>query len=210
MSGNAFDVNALGLAGEAVEPVAFVMLDFEGDPKFLHTSLGIIAWGGEDWYGIGNIGRIDPISDRLGYAPARFRLSLSPVAEEYLSSSLQENTWGRLCELYAGSWDPDNASLYSDPGLLIRGRMGPPEIVVGGPNSGVSVVVEDIRALLDRVNGLRATMADHQLESAGDTFYEWLPKMLDHRFVFNGGQYGGNNITPAPPFIPLPGWGTLY
>lgn len=205
MSERTFDVDALGLGGEAVEPVVFAMLDFVGDPQFLHSSVGIITWGNEDWYGLGTLGAIEPIKDSIGYAPKRVRLTLSPVAGEYLNEALNEATWGRLCELYLGVWDGD--ALTRDPELILRGRMGPPEAMVG-PNGAVSVTVEDIRASLDRVNGLRATILEHQREAPGDDFYKWLPQMLDHRFVFNGGQFGANNLQPrhpGPPPMPRPG-----
>jgi hypothetical protein len=194
MSGRNFDVGASGLAQEAVEPVAFVFLDFKGDPQFIHSAVGIITWGGEDWAGIGSLGQIESVRDQLGLATSRLRLSLSPVAAEYLNESINENTWGRLCEVFIGNWD--GAALTREPYLLMRGRMGAPEARIGGQDSSIGITIEDVRGMMDRVNGLRATILDHQAESAGDTFYEWLPKMMDHRFTFNGQRLGGSNASP--------------
>lgn len=192
-------VDVTGMVGEAVELVPFLSLDFIGEPKFLHPGVGIITWGGEDWEGVGGLGTIDAVRDTLGLAPTRVRVSLMDPVAEYLNEALNEATWGRLAELYVAGWD--GAALSSEPTLLIRGRMGPPEIYVGETNK-ISVVIEDVRAMMDRVNGLRSTMLEHQQEAPGDTFYRLLPKMVDHRFIFNGGTFGGNNVTPAPTVDP--------
>src|SRR3970040_1211031 len=122
MSTRAFDIGAMGLGGEGVELVMFGFFDFAGDPKFVHTSVGIITWGNEDWEGVGNFARVEPVQERLGYAPARMRLGLSPIVGELLNESLNENTWGRLCEIFLGTWD--GAAMTRDPELIIRGRMG--------------------------------------------------------------------------------------
>lgn len=198
MSDRAFDVGAHQLGSENQEPVAFCMLDFVGEPMFLHSSVGVIPWGGEDWYGLGQFGGLEPVQERLGYAPARLRLTLTQVAGQYLNDALNENTWGRLCELFVGNWS--GTGLVRDPGLMIRGRMGPVEARIGSKNAGLALPIEDVRATLDRVNGLRAIMADHQISSSGDTFYEWLPKMLDFSYVFNSVIQGGVNVIPAGPW----------
>lgn len=204
MSTRNFDVDASQLGAEASEPVVFCMLDFVGEPQFLHSAVGIITWGGEDWCGVGTLGRVDAVPDKIGYSASRVRLQLSVAATEILGQVINENTWGRLCELWLGNWD--SAALVRDPDLLIRGRMGAPEASIGGKASGISVIVEDIRGMLDRVNGLRSTILDHQREAPADTFYKYLPRMLDHRFIFNGGKFGGNNLTGAPSG-PMPGMG---
>ena len=198
MSDRNFDVGAHQLGSETQEPIAFCMLDFVGEPHFLHSSVGIIPWGGEDWYGLGQFGGLEPITERIGYAPSRLRLTLTQVSADYLSDSLNENTWGRLCELFIGNWD--GSGLVRNPGLMIRGRMGPVEARLGASGAGLSLPIEDIRATLDRVNGLRSIMADHQLESAGDTFYEWLPKMLDFTYTFNSVIQGSTNVIPSGPW----------
>lgn len=196
MSERNFPVAAQGLGGEAVEPVFFTMIDFVGEPVFIHSSVGVLTWGGEDWYGLGALGSIETVRDQAGLSPTRVRLVLSAVTAEYLNSSLNENTWGRLAEIYLGVWDGE--SLKRDPTMLIRGRMGPPEVTISKEGNLVSVQVEDLRGLLDRSNGRRSTILDHQAESPGDTFYGMLPAMMDHKFTFNGGSFGANNVIPSP------------
>lgn len=194
MSTRTFNINTTGLAGEAVEHIRFAFLDFVGDPQFLHSGLGVITWGGEDWLGIGAFCEIESVGEQIGIAPSRVRLSLAAQMSDYVGSAMNENTWGRLCELYLGTWD--GVGLTMDPQLEIRGRMGPPEIQMGVSGQRISIVVEDIRAALNRVNGLRASSVDHQVEAIGDTFYSLLPKMLDHKFIFNGQPMGGTAVAP--------------
>lgn len=200
---NHFDLT--GFLGEGVELTAYVMLDFIGEPVFLHSGVGYQSWGSEDWVGVGGLGKLDAMKDALGTAPSRLRLTLNDPVAEYLGEALNERTWGRLAELYVGAWDSTGQVVTTTPNLILRGRMGPPEIYVGEQNQ-MSVVVEDIRALMGRVNGLRSTILDHQREAPGDSFFMWLPKMVDFKFVFNGGTYGSNLFpeTPAPTPRPRP------
>lgn len=188
-----------GMAGEATEHVVMVMFDFVGEPVFVHSGLGYVTAMGEDWLGVGSLGRIEPVKDALGYAPSRVRCTLSNPLAEHLNEALNENTWGRLVEVFWTGWE-NGALSPSTPNLLLRGRMGPPEIYVGEKNE-ISVNVEDVRAMMGRINGLRSTLLEHQAEVGSDTFYEMLAKMLDYKFVFNGGVRGGGGAFPSIPGI---------
>lgn len=194
-------VDLTGLVGEGSELLIFAMFDFLGEPKFLHSGIGIVPFGGEDWEGVGQFGAIDAVRDNMGFAPTRLRATLVNPVMQYINEALNESTWGRLAELYVGGWD--SSSLTATPSLLLRGRMGPPEVIVGGA-SQMSVMIEDIRAMMDRINGLRSTILEHQVEAPGDGFFRWMTKMVDHHFIFNGGRFGGNNFTPSPS-TPNPG-----
>lgn len=195
----AFNYAALGLDSDAVELVVFAFMDFEGEPSFIHSGVGVLTWANEDWFGLGNFGSVEAINDSMGVgAPSRLRLTLVPVAAEYLNSAVNEKSWGRVCELYLGAVNSEG-QLVGTPELMIRGLMGAPEAVVGGDDGAVSIVVEDVRSLLNRSNGLRATTHDHQQEAPNDMFYQWLPKMTDHKFIFNGTVQGSKRIDPPPP-----------
>jgi hypothetical protein len=176
------------LAAENAQPIVFAFLDFVGEPVFVHSSVGYITWGGEDWLGLGHFAGIEPIREGIELRAASFRLSLSGAMEHLLGEVIYENTAGRLVEIYLGSWDEENERLYSDPPLIIRGTMGPPEVTLG-ENSGASIVVEDVRAGLASVNGRRTSLEDHQEDWPGDLFFQFLPQMIDHTFVFNGQQF---------------------
>lgn len=204
-----FDYVNLALDSDAVELVVFAYLDFEGEPTFIHSALGIISWGNEDWLGVGNFGSVSPVVDALGVAsPSRFKLTLFPVAAELLNSAVNEDTWGRVCEIYLGAVNSDGM-LVGTPELMTRGLMGAPEAVIGDERGSITVTVEDVKSLLNRSNGLRCSLHDHQAQVPGDKFYEWLPRMLDHKFIFNGVVQGSrrtpgntwtydNNWTPPP------------
>lgn len=199
MSTRNFQVDSTGLGGEAVELVVFAFLDFVGSPCFWHSGVGYINWGGEDWLGLGQFAHIEQIPEVIGLTPARTKLALLPVAGELLDEALNEATWGRLCELYLGV--VEDSALKATPDLILRGTMGPPEVALSAKGS-ISVMVEDIRSKLGRINGLRATTQDHQSDvGTQDSFYALLPQMQDYKFVFNGRNAGvttqGGQGTPG-------------
>lgn len=189
MSTKNFNLAQQLLAAEGAQPIVFSMLDFVGEPQFVHSSVGVIPWGGEDWLGLGQFATIEPVKEGIELRSAAFRMVLSGAMEHLLGEALYENTAGHLVELYLGSWDEANARLYADPELIIRGSMGPPEVVLG-QGAGASIVVEDVRGALASINGLRSSLEDHQEEFPGDLFFEFLAKMIDHTFLFNGREHG--------------------
>lgn len=189
MSTRTFNIAQQLLAAEGAQPIVFCFLDFVGDPQFVHSSVGVITWGGEDWLGLGQFASVEPIKEGIELRSAHFRLSLSGAMEHLLGEALNEDTSGRLIELYMGSWDEQNERLYADPELIIRGTMGPPEVALG-KRSGASIVVEDIRGALASINGRRSSLEDHQEDFPGDLFFEFLPQMLDHRFMWMGREAG--------------------
>ena len=197
------------LAAEGAQPIAFAFLDFVGDPQFVHSSVGVIPWGGEDWLGLGQFASVEPVKEGIDLRASQFRMGLSGAMEHLLGETLNEDTSGRLIELYLGSWDEANARLYADPELIIRGTMGPPEVMLG-KNSGASIVVEDIRGALPSVNGRRSSLEDHQEEFPGDLFFEFLPQMIDHKFVFNGRPQGGRQSGDRDPPRDGPGGRPLH
>jgi hypothetical protein len=187
-----FNIAQQLLAAEDAQPIVFAFLDFVGDPQFVHSSVGSIPWGGEDWLGLGQFASIEPLREGIELKSASFRMGLSGAMEHLLGEVLNENTAGRLVELYIGSWDEVNERLYADPELIIRGTMGPPEVVLG-KGYGASITVEDVRGGLASINGKRSTLEDHQEDFPGDLFFEFLPQMIDHKFLFNGQPQGSND-----------------
>lgn len=185
MSTRHFDMAQQLLAAEGAQPIVFAFLDFVGEPVFVHSGVGYITWGGEDWLGLGQFATIEPVREGIELRAATFRMGLSGAMEHLLGEVLNENTAGRLVELYMGSWDEESEALYADPTLIIRGTMGPPEVVLG-KGAGASIVVEDVRGSLSTMNGRRSSLEDHQEEWPSDLFFEFLPQMIDHTFVFNG------------------------
>jgi hypothetical protein len=93
--------------------------------------------------------------------------------------------------MFVGTWSDDGTGFVNDrdPELFMRGRMGPVKVEIGPSQSLFSVEVEDIRSMLDRVNGLRSTLLEHNETHADDMFYEFLSSMTDHTFVFNGRDF---------------------
>ena len=190
MSERDFDVNAQGLDQEVIQPIVFGFFDFLGDAQYVHTGIGYIAWGGKEWVGVGDIVSADPVTDDFELRPGRIRLSMAVTGSSLLQSVLDEQTVGRRCEIYLGNIDIDTGLLVDTPNVIIVGVMGPPEFQLGD-KSGVAVEVTDIRADFNRINGVRSCQEDHQEDHPGDLFYEFLPKMVDHKFVFNGLINGG-------------------
>jgi hypothetical protein len=208
MSTRNYDIAQQMTAAENTQLIVFGFMDFAGWPLFAGTHAGFITWGGEDWLGLGSWAGVEPIRESIDLDTTKFRLTLATPTQELLGEALYESSGGRRVEIYLGSWRDDDEGLVADPSLIIAGSMGATEVLLG-QQSGVSVMVEDVRASLDKINGRRSTMEDHQVDFPGDRFYEFLSQMMDHRYVFNGEEHGGG---PGPRQVPdgIPSWVTRF
>ena len=127
--------------------------------------------------------------------PTRATLTLSQVNQEYMNDALNTDTLGRRAEIYFGEID-DEGDIDGTPDLLLAGTMGTPTIDM---DSGlISIDLEDYRSRLFLFSNKKFNLEDHQVDHPGDMFYEFLPQMLDHRFIFNGREF-----SPPDPTVPV-------
>lgn len=196
-----YDLSELG--DETATPIILLMMNFKSWPIFVHTGAGVITWNNEDWIGAGDIGVIRASRKSIGLRPARFELALAPILSSYVTQVLSESTWGRLVEMYLGNWNGSGFANDHEPVLFFRGQMGSPKVELGSRKSLVSIEVEDVRGMLERTNGMRSTLLDHNEHEPGDLFYELLPSMMDHTFVFNGEEQQ-IPVTGRPGYVPSP------
>lgn len=202
-----FDINRSGLDQDVIQPILFADLDFEDWPMFAHTGLGVVSWGGMNWLGLGDFVHIEPVNESFELRPTRIKMGMALPNQDLLRYVTTYVSAGRRVILYIGNMD-GNGQLIDTPNLIFYGVMGPPSLAVGEENV-VSIEVTDVRDRFGSINGLRASLEDHQETAPGDLFYKWLPKMIDHRFIFNGIRQGGGgrinqNSTRTPGYRPPP------
>ena len=176
------------------EPVIFVHLAFDSGASRIHSGVGKLTWGGNDWFGLGDFGSVK-MKEGVDIKPTKATMTLSGVNQEYVNEVLNADSEGRTAEIFFGLIAATGL-VSGTPDLLLAGLMGAPTLDM---DSGVvSIEVEDFRSRLFLSNKKKFSLEDHQEQTGtSDLFYEWLPKMIDWRFTFNGKNRGGNAIVPV-------------
>lgn len=205
-------MSARELGGPLLEPrvpaesgtiLLLACFDFESTTMYVHSGVGEITFDGKTWLGLGSLGSIENVEESSRLSSPKIKLSLSGVLQEHIGSALYEKTFNREVSLWLLYLDEDSLSQNidtpdEDPILIFRGMMSSPEVVSGIGSSTVRIIAEDFRARLGFKNKKRFTFQDHQEIASGDLFYEFLPQMQDHKFVFNGKDHGGSNRITSP------------
>jgi hypothetical protein len=166
-------------AGDAahVEPVMFVTLEFPSGVLRMHTRTGTIAWGGNDYLGVGKLGNIEAIQEDPQLRPSSVRLVLSGVDSALMSSAITEDYHGRPVVIYHGFMDTTTLALVANPETIFRGIMDYMTCDLGRNSGSIVVQCESEMALWARTRELSYTHESQQLVYPGDRFFDQVPFM---------------------------------
>jgi len=150
-------------------PIAiyFAELDFSGGFVRVHTALGTITWGGNDWLGVGTLGTVSTVEESAELSNKTLTYTLTGVPNDMIAIVLGQNYQGRSAKLYIGFFDPDTGALVADPELLSTGQMNVSGIDEG-TECGVTVTADNRFAAWDRPLVRRLTDTDQQARFPGD------------------------------------------
>lgn len=183
--------NQTALAGEHIREVYFVYLDILNATFRACTGAKTLAFGGNNYLGIGEIAGISDIADAADIAARPITLVLSGIdswiAEPLLSRT---NYKGRDAFIYKGFLDA-NHDLLADPDVIWSGRMDVGSMVYGDTYTAKMVCEPDAARLL-RQNMSRYSDEDHTLRHPTDSFFEFLAQMEKKDVT-----WGGTRVSPA-------------
>lgn len=91
----------LAAMGGVFHPVVMVWLDWPGGEVRAHSGTGTIAWGGEDWAGVGAFGVLDVPAEAAGLFAVRAGLTLHGVPPA-MAGLLGVPVRNRRAAVYAG------------------------------------------------------------------------------------------------------------
>lgn len=180
---------ATALSGEldndSLRLVMFVYLDLDSGEIRVHTDVGTITWGANDWLGVGDFGSIETLREGADLSAYEIELVLSGLDADLLSEALATDYYGKTATLYVGARNQDTGALVADPDQIWTGRIDNAQISIGD-NNAIRLTCESELALLDKRSGRTFSDADLQNEYAGDTFFSFLEDQQDKRVVWRG------------------------
>ena len=191
------------LEADAVTPIYFVELGpFDGNSPVvterLHSGLGTITWGSNDWTGVGELFSMDSVKEDQGLSPQRVALGLSAASSDMLDIVFNTNYYRRPCKVYLGALS--SGALVADPSQIFSGFIETIEMTMGG-NDSITLTAESELILFKRSRNVRFTNAQMQDEYSGDLGLQFLDSVATQKVVWRGkdNNLGGGSSTQSYP-----------
>ncbi len=163
----------LEIAKDIKYPVAFVHIKFPSGDLRLWSGLGPITFGGHEWIGAGDLGKISPIEETTKLESAGLKLTLAGVKFENLALALGELRQGLPVELWLG-FMTNSDELIADPASVFAGETDQADIHEDGATVDITISVESRMQLLQQKKERRRTHEDQQIRYPGDRGFEYV------------------------------------
>jgi hypothetical protein len=183
--------NATAIAGEVVRPVRLVELDFASEfVRAASTPFSVFFDSDgdmvdEEFRGVGNLGRVSAIGESVGGQAGRLSVTLSGVDPANVAIALNQKYQGRRASIWRGNLDEDHAFV-DPPDLEFRGLMDTMPIKLRTTGTISVVVVDRFTRWEKPLDNPRWDNADQQARRPGDTFFRFVPELVQGREVIWG------------------------
>lgn len=157
-------------------------------PLRVWTGRGNLSWDDKLWLGIGRLGNVSAVEERLGTRANQVVLTLSGVPQEQLAASLADET-PREVTLSVALFTVDGGGVWSvvpDPEVLVAGETDVHEIVEEDPTATVRVYVDTLMSRLTTLSVLRYTVEDHQRLFPEEEFFEFAESVAEQVLYWPG------------------------
>ena len=169
---------ASALTSENVIPVMFVEMDFSSGFLRVNSAVSMYEVEGNNYAGVGTLGKIDPIDESTELQAYGLQLSLSGIPNTLIGTALTEHYQGRALRVLVGALDASHVLLAS-PVLVFAGRMDNMQITLGPETASISLTAENRLVDWDRPRIRRYNNADQQAEYPGDLGFEFVEQMVN-------------------------------
>lgn len=177
MTGRAFaSGNVTHINSRNTHAVLLAKFLFTGSaPVYVHSGLGTIAFEGNNYLGVGDLGGIEGLEETEALIPAPVRVSLNALNSTFFTEALNAANYGDKVTLYI-AYKNDNGTLVDEPWIFYRGRVETSRIVKGAENLAVFTIQHEL-AVLGKKTGAKYTDEEQQRRYPGDTAFSHITQM---------------------------------
>jgi hypothetical protein len=129
--------NEAAAEADILRAAFFLELDFVSGFVRLNDAGHVIVWGGNIWYGIGELGSFEAAEESTEFVARGERYQLNGVNPDLIATITSERYQGRRVTRYLGFFDASGA-LVADPQLMWTGFMDTLEVETGATENGGS------------------------------------------------------------------------
>lgn len=161
----------------------FVKFEFQSATVYLSSLQQTVTWGGHDWIGLGGIGAITPVDQKLGTASQSLTFQLNMAASELLAIGVGpvEEYRGRGATLYFCPLD-EAFKLVDTPVVCWRGTMDTMVSSIEGARGDaagkISLKCETSAYGLKRRSNLRMNAAQQKQRYPNDDGFNFQTKLI--------------------------------
>lgn len=167
----------------SLQPLYLVKLEYDGGDVNVHSSLGTITFDGDDYLGIGKLGKIGALKEDSDITPAKIKLSITGIESSNISTALTADYQGRPITIWLGAIDQSTYTLIADPTVVFKGIMDVQTI-----NLGQTAVIElsatNRIAAWDRSNVRRYNGEDQRSRFAGDSGLDYVTQAAEKLIIW--------------------------
>ncbi len=156
-------------------------VDYSPTPVRVWTGRGNITWDGKTWAGIGRLGGISAIQEKVGARAGNMTLKINGVPSENLESALADTSQGREVKIWAATFTVAGGvwTIIDAPVLLQWGETDVHEIIEDDGSNSIEVSVPTMLARIALLQVLRYNNADQQRLFPGDRFFEFTEQVAN-------------------------------
>lgn len=178
MSRDLSDDMSAAIASNAITPAILLQIAFRSQTVYCWTGCGILSYGGNSYQGIGDLGKVEGISEGSAVSADGCTISLSGIDQVILGECLTDIQLGAPVTLSLALLD-SNGNVINTPYAMFVGTVDQPVITPGLDTITISLKLENKLVNLQRSNQRRYTAADQNLYYPGDTFFNWVEQLND-------------------------------
>jgi len=189
------DDMATALSSPLLRPAIFFQAQFASGTIYLWSGIGTISWNGQNWTGVGSLGKISAIEEGTGIEAKGVTVQLSGIDPAMLADALQELQLGTPAAIYLALFDTSSPpQLIADPLVCWAGRVDQPTIEVSGESATISLNCEnrllDMNVAVDR----RYTLDDSHIENPDDLGFMFVNSLQEQTISWGRTPASSNNL----------------
>lgn len=166
-------------AFQAEHVPSLILVEMDFPTGFLRlTNAGMnVAWGGHTWYGVGDLGALDPVQETATLEAPQLAFQLTGIRPEYVAVALGQHYKGRAVRIWEAPLD-GAYRVVADPAIVWLGRMDTLDIELG-PTA--TLTMTSISRLDDwsRAKVRRYNHEDQQIDYPGDLGLAFVEQMVE-------------------------------
>jgi len=158
-----------------------VAIDYTPTPLYVWTGRGNISWDGKTWLGVGDLGSISVITEKLGATPGSLKLTINGVPGDKIGTALDDASAGRDVQVFIGTFTESGGvwSIVDAPNRMEWADTDVHEIVEGDTTCSIEVNCETATSRLTMRNVLRCTSEDQHRHFPDDTFFDFAEQVAE-------------------------------
>lgn len=172
--------------GSSFVPAALLAeFDFDSAPVYAWSGIGDIVWDGKTFKGLGTLVNISNYTENQSLQAEGLTFTLNGVDSAMVAVALDEKYQGRTCKLWLAVVENDAAlSFILDPYQLFTGLMDLMEISDNGTQATITLMAENIMALLKRSKESRYTAEFQKSRYPGDKGLDFIAQLQDKQITW--------------------------